>query len=455
MKDSQPWPKTEDVKKGELGVSVKDLSNQFKIVTKIFAPALLIALGACSEETVMVDTVIENVTVYSGRGDEPFIATVGVRDGVIAGISTPADASFQAERTIDGTNKFLTPGLWDAHVHLRSAEEGGLGLPAKTFIEAGITSVQDLGGYPERLKKLEEQIASGAVTGPTVHPAYFMLNGKSFAGFQHVVTNEAHVLSAIEELADLGAAQVKIHRALSPDLLPVVTKHAHSAGLTVTGHIPLGMHPLAACEAGMDGVQHIGSFIEALVSVAPEGEDNSAAAIEYMLSHAGQPLYDCLRDRGVRVTPTLISYQNRARKLAGEGEISQEFIDFINSLGAIVRRMYKEGVILLVGTDTSDFNPDLRIPPGTWLLDELEMLEEAGIPAHALIPMATLNAAEAIGVGDKTGTIGQGKAADMLLLSKDPAQSASAFRSIEMVFKAGEIIREKGSEVYVEAEEAE
>ena len=137
----------------------------------------------------------------------------------------------------------------------------------------GVEAVHDVGGYGARMTLLNQQVADGALLAPNIYPSYFMLNGQSFAEFQHAVTTEAEVIAAIDELAALGAAQIKIHRALPPALLPVVVKHATAAGLGVTGHIPLGMHPLAACEAGMNTVQHLASFIEAIVSVLPEGEN--------------------------------------------------------------------------------------------------------------------------------------------------------------------------------------
>ena len=199
------------------------------------------------------------------------------------------------------------------------------------------------------------------------------------------------------------------------------------------------MHPLDACEAGMDGVQHMGSFVEALSSVSLE-EDKMATSIAYMLSPEAQPLYDCLRDNNVRVTPTLIIYKMRALKLAGNDDMPQRFIDFINAHGAMAKRMHDEEIILLAGTDASDYDPEIPIQPGISLLGELQLLETAGIPPKDIITIATLNAAEAVGMRMETGTIETGKVADMLLLTKDPAESTLSFHDIRHIFKAGNIV---------------
>ena len=83
---------------------------------------------------------------------------------------------------------------------------------------------------------------------------------------QRAVTTAAEIEAAIDELVSLGAVQVKVHRALSPEMLPVVVRLAHAGNLTVTGHIPLGVHPLDACLIGMDGIEHVGSIVEAVMS---------------------------------------------------------------------------------------------------------------------------------------------------------------------------------------------
>ncbi len=395
--------------------------------------ALLGALFGCSPAPVPVDLVVENVTVYSGSDSTPFIATVAIRDGKFFEISPPSESSFVANETIDGTGKFMTPGLWDAHAHVRSSKERGLDV--QTFLESGVTSIRDMGGYAERLGLLLQEINSGATPGPSIYPSYFMLNGESFEDFQRVVTSPADIEVAIDELVSLGAVQVKVHRALSPEMLPVVVRLAHARKLTVTGHIPLGVHPLDACQIGMDGIEHVGSIVEAVMSA---DEISSSDAIDYLTSDAAQPLYDCLSARNIAVTPTLIIYPVIARRRAAGGDIPPEFIEFIDSMKQITHRLYSSGVTLLTGTDVSDFKDPMSIEPGESLLEEMLLLEEAGIPPTAIIAMATLNAAQSVGLAHITGSIDADKNADFLLLSADPGESVRNFESIVSVYRMGQ-----------------
>jgi imidazolonepropionase-like amidohydrolase len=401
------------------------------------AAALGVAYG-CSPAPVPVDLLVENVTIYSGSDSRSIVASVAIRDGKFVEISPPGEGQFVADETIDGSGKFMTPGLWDAHTHVRSSKESGLNI--ENFIEFGVTSVHDVGGYPDRLKLLETEIKTGSDPVPIIYPSYFMLNGESCADFQRTVTTVSEVNAAIDELVSLGAFQVKVHRALAPEMLPFVVQHAHKRDLTVTGHIPLGVHPLEACEIGMDSIEHVGSIVEAVISTMPESDNNSQAAIDYLMSEAARPIYSCLSARNVVVTPTLVIYPAIAKRRAAGDEIPQEFVEFIESMKQITHRLYETGVSLLTGTDTTDLADPISFEPGASLLDEMALLEEAGVPATEIIAMASLNAARSIGLDGKTGSIDSGKDADFLLLAADPGDTVRNFRSIVSVYQMGRLV---------------
>lgn len=405
---------------------------------KVFLAALLGGLFGCSTAPIPVDLLISDVKIYPGTTVEPFVASIAIRDGKFLAIGTLDDNIYLPQKRIDGTGRFVIPGLWDAHTHIRSSEDGGLNIDE--FARFGVTSIYDLGGYLERVKLVEHEIASGATQGPSIYPSYVMLNGESFANYQRVVTTEAEVKAAMDELVSVGAAQVKIHRALSPEMLPVVVRLAHEHGLRITGHIPLGVHPLDACQIGMDSIEHIGSFVEALISVAPEGERSSSLAIDHLLSEAADPIYDCLAERGIAVTPTLVIYPAIARRRAAGQSIPPEYLDFIESMKRITRRLQEKGVTLLTGTDTSDSNDPIDIKPGESLLDEIDLLEAAGVPPSDIIAMASLNAARSIGVADSTGSIESGKNADFLLLSSDPGEHVRNIRAMLLAFQMGQVV---------------
>lgn len=393
-------------------------------------------LAGCGPALEPADLVIENVTLYDGTGVPPEVTSVAVDDGVFAGVGPDVADNFAATRTIDGNGLFMIPGLWDAHAHLRSS--AGQGLDIDDFLEYGITSIRDPGGRLARMQQLERSLGQEPGSGIGYYPAYFMLNGESFAPHQRAVTTEAQVVDAIEELTAAGAVFIKVHRALDPALLPVVSREAHARGLPVVGHIPLGMHPLEACEAGIDGVEHAGSFVEAVVSLGEAaGPDAQVAAAEWLLSPDAEPIYECLARRQVTVAPTLVVYYSIAARRYGDGPVPEEVRALIGLLQSLVARLHERGVPLMTGTDAADFEGPLKLVPGLSLHDELEVLEKAGVSPAALIPMATLNVARSVAADDRSGSIAVGKDADFVLLTADPAESAASFRRIDGVYRAG------------------
>lgn len=381
---------------------------------------------------VPVDLLISNVTIYDGETLAPQTTDIVIEDGAFVSIG-PISDDLYAEQTIDGTGLYMTPGLIDMHVHLRA--DATRRMDTSAFLAAGVTTVRDLGGDLAALKALEAELAASGVPGPRIRSTYSTLNGRAFASFHRPVTTPAEAAVAVQDLAGAGAVGIKVHRALSPALLPVIIEAARAVGLSVTGHVPLELDPLAACEAGMAGIEHVGSLIEARATATRRGTTEAATA--YLLAPESQPLYDCLAARKVAVTPTLVVYPAVARSRTSSGPIPPEFVRFEQDVGRITARLHGAGVRLLAGSDTSDL-PSPAIPPGASLIEELQLLERAGIPAREIIPIATRNGADALGMSASIGTIALGKRADFILLAADPGASAAAFGEVTAVFVDGQ-----------------
>ncbi len=398
--------------------------------------AMALGVGGCAVTAEPADLIVTDVRYYTGTGEGPLTGDIVVRDGAVVAVGLDAAEGYEATDTIDGVGLFAMPGLWDMHAHLRSSENAGL--DPQAFLSRGITSVRDPGGYGDRERALTSE------TSLAIYPSFEMLNGESFAPFQQVVTSEADVDAVVAERAAEGATQIKIHRAFPLGLLPRLVEAARAHGLPVIGHIPLGMHPLAACEAGMAGMEHIGSFLEAYASVTADATGADAAL--WMLSEEAGPLYRCLADRRVFVTPTLVLYPAVARRRLGDAEWPPEIRDFLANIAAIARRLHTEGVLLLAGTDVSDLEDAPQLVPGTSLHDELVLLQLAGIPARELIVVATGNAARAVGREGETGVIAPGADADFVLLAADPGADIRSTARIVSVFRAGRRVDPAGGE---------
>jgi imidazolonepropionase-like amidohydrolase len=104
---------------------------------------------------------------------------------------------------------------------------------------------------------------------------------------------------------------------------------------------------------------------------------------------------------------------------------------------ALVSRLHRQGVRLTTGSDLAS----LWVIPGVALHHELALLESAGIAPVEVLRMATRNGAEALGVLGETGTVEQGKRADLVVLEADPLKDIRNSRRIRYVLLGGRIFR--------------
>lgn len=239
---------------------------------KLIAALLALVLGACaSTPDADADLVIKGAWVHDGTGADPVRGDVAVKNGRFSATGP----RLRARSSVDGRNRHLVPGLIDMHAHVGAVE--GRFLDGQLFVSRGVTSVRDLGGFPDGIRA-----AAASGNGPKIHSAITTLNGEAKCPFHRRVSNAAEAASAVADLARAGAAVIKIHRAFLPALLAPLVAAARDNNLGVTGHIPLGLHPLRACEIGMAGIEHVGSFVEAYASAVPGAKQEDA--IRYLLS---------------------------------------------------------------------------------------------------------------------------------------------------------------------------
>lgn len=378
--------------------------------------------AGCASRSPIADVAVADAFVHDGRGASPVVASVMIRNGRIQAVGKSA----KAVTTIDGRGLHLLPGLIDMHVHIAAVE--GATVPAAAFLDRGITTVRDLGGFAEQIS------AASSAGGLRIYSSVATLNASAMAPFHRVVDSPEAARLQVDEAARAGAALIKVHRALSPTVLPAVIDAAHRRGLKVTGHIPLRLHPLRACEMGMDGIEHVGSLVEAYTS-AVEGA-KQADAVRYLLSDEAEPLYRCLRERRVTVTPTLVLYASIARARAGGAAIPQEFREFIESMQAITLKLHQAGVVLLAGSDASGLDRP-AVEPGASLFEEMALLRGAGIGSHEVLRIVGANAALNLGVAADGRLITIGQRADLLLLSSDPRTDPHAMERPLRIFVAG------------------
>ena len=253
------------------------MKNYFKFLY-LFIFAMVTACQPSGE--IFKDAIcIENVSVVHPENGVIDNQTVIIQGEKIFKIFSSTAIKLSPEnKIIDGTGKYLMPGLWDAHVHFAYMEELAPSM-FDLFLGYGITSVRDTGGKIDFVKMWKDKALANPNDTPRV-----MIAGPLLDGMPNVYDGStpqrpplsvglATVESAAEkvnELDSLGVDLLKAYEMLTPEQFVVIAKMAKEKGLKVTGHVPLSMGVISASNAGMSSMEHMRNLELACASNADE-----------------------------------------------------------------------------------------------------------------------------------------------------------------------------------------
>ena len=431
---------------------------------------------------------IENITVIDAENGQRDDVDVLISQNRI--IDVGKNISAAATRKIDGTGKFLIPGLWDAHVHL--AYETGVDY--QTFfplsLAHGITYLRDTGGHLDRLATARKEAAENPLTpdyyvsGPLIDGEQRVYDGNGRADLSVGVVTAEQGAAMVDRLADQGVDFIKAYEMLTPVAFAGVVKRAKERGLPVTAHVPLSMRARQAARSGIADMQHLRNLemdcvadgdelLDARVRIlsknaAPNGgalrssihKAQRSNAIRDADAKACDELIAILSANKVSQTPTLVvsrffsralfadpqwrkSYdlmpaqtasiwKERSRSLIGRKPTADDML-FDRWLLSMVKKLHEGGVPIMAGTDA----PIGFLTPGISLHEELAMLVEAGLPPLEALRAATVTPASFFGLEKQQGLIAPGMQADLVLLDANPLHDIRNTMRIEAVIRKG------------------
>ena len=472
----------------------------FAILKKLTFILFLVTIISCSEQVTISKNafVIKNISIIDPIDGFQSVKHVVVEHDLIAMI-LDKNYKFLAneDKIIDGSGKFLIPGLWDAHVHFSYDKNLTSSMP-RLFLAHGITSVRDTGGPIDYVLKAKEFSLNEPMKSPNIFIAGPLIDGSpnvyndSSPSFpllsienQDIIDIESNTLGLIDKEVDF----LKAYEMLNENQFLTLTKIAQKRKLNVTGHIPLSMNLFSAVNSGLNGMEHLRNLELSIASNAeelyeeriqmlrnPNGLLGSTlrssihskqrmSAIDSVDNNKFEEAANLLASKNVWQTPTLILYRSYAQKshlnpsfllelnklpkqvkqkwsneiAASDTIIDKSSVRYSNWIVDAVGKLHKNNVPFMAGTDT----PIGYLIPGRSLHRELEILVESGLSNLEAIKTATVNPATFFGIENKVGRIKNGFKADLLILNSNPLNNISNTQNIHAVIKNGHFLSRK------------
>jgi imidazolonepropionase-like amidohydrolase len=422
---------------------------------------------------------IRNVTVIpatgGAAGGAPIAgATVVITGDRISAIGPAASTVIPKQaKIVDGAGKFLMPGLIEMHGHSSKARASSLGLS----VANGVTTIREMGGDHDELLQWRREIGAGSRVGPRMLIAGPYLEAASriermrkdppservepFERIRIPIGSPDDARRVIGELAKKGVDFIKIRTVQDNDTYLALSEAAHAHKLRLTGHVPTGMDPEFVLKAGQDDVEHgflpplkIASRDERLAlwrKFAARGVVVVPTMVVIKQSVLGpfDHLKAVVEDGAGKIEPrrpyiSLFCLKDWREQLSETSPARQKaYAEIAANTLRDFQEMHEAGVELLTGSDVSVLN----IFPGSTLHDELALFvsELKMTPAEA-IERATRRPAKWLGIDGDTGTVEQGKIADLMLLDANPLEDIRNTRRIAAVFLRGTFYDRAGIE---------
>jgi imidazolonepropionase-like amidohydrolase/Tol biopolymer transport system component len=389
----------------------------------------LVMPSAVPPTTLLTHVRLLNFAV-GGFGDE---TSVLIQDGRILRVGSDAirDAP-PGTSVIDAQGRYAIPGLIDFHAHTGDANPNAL-------IGYGITSVRDTGYNLDQLTALRDRSEH---TGTAV-PRYFFA-GELFEGERPywgdrgslLITNERDARDYVRRFKALGVDFIKVYPSLSWQLHREVSEEALRQGLAVVGHGTSVEEITRSVILGFYSLEHTNLtgplYDDVLDMLAASGAhwDPTLACMGADSLLVRDSPEELTAARFLGLTPS--SYLQFAALDAYAGVSTPTLRGVLAAQMDSIRRAAQRGVKLHAGTDAP--NPQCFF--GSSLHWELQRFVEAGLAPLEVLRIASLDAAKELGRED-LGSLEAGKAADLVLLDRDPLVDIRNTRSIWRVIRGG------------------
>lgn len=353
-----------------------------------------------------------------------------VEVGPATSVEVPSGA-----RRIDGSGKYLMPGLAEMHGHTPGGNATDEFREQVMFLYAanGVTTVRGMLGLAGDLD-LKSRTNTGEIWGPTLY-----LAGPSFSGGS--VDSPEQAVERVWTQKREGWDHLKIHPGLTMAEYDAMAAAAAQAGLRFSGHVPADVGIRHAILMGQETFDHLDGYMEEAGGI---GGPMDEARLE--------ELFDLTIDARAWVVPTMVlwevgviglgdiaaleaypemrywpsqgveGWKNRLRSLqAWHGWDEERARTHASNRTRLLGMMNEAGVGILMGTDS----PQMFSVPGFSLHREVAAMAEAGMSPYEILVSGTRSVGEYFQRYDSFGTVAAGRRADLILANANPLEDAA------------------------------
>lgn len=448
-------------------------SHHLRRVVAVTAFALPLTTLRAQQPAPNTVTAFVNVTVIPLDRDRILERqTVVVRGDRIVALGRSGRTTVPSGATrIDGSGKYLMPGLAEMHAHVVGGNNPNHEQINRDilflYIANGITSIRAMLGAPNQLP-LRAQIDRGEVLGPTMYVSAPSLNGNS-------APNPDTAVKLVRAHKTAGYDFLKIHPGLSRETYDAIVRTSKELGITWAGHVPAAVGLRHAIASGQSTVDHLDGILEAAVpdSIGVRLQSGGVSFAEFVTNvnpSRFASIANEMTSAGVWNVPTILIWENLYSQAEAPEEMGaraemkywprQAVAGYVNQKRNSVAGQRQQGITpelaarylalrrqalkvvadagapLLMGTDS----PQLFMVPGFALHRELGIIAEAGLTPYQIYESGAKNVAryvaEQLKQDGRFGTVAIGNRADLVLLDANPLQSVG-----NLTRRAGVMVR--------------
>jgi imidazolonepropionase-like amidohydrolase len=370
-----------------------------------------------------------------------------IKNGRITAIKNSDTPIKKDSRKVNGNNAYVTPGLFDMHVHLYDRKYLTLNL---TY---GVTSVRNLNGKNMHLR-WQRELKNKEWLGSNLYISSPILAGKGTHALNQEVLSPQEGREEVSKAKANGYDLIKVYGYLEPKIIEAIIDQAKKINIPLAKH---GPHPAKGSNwsylEGMQSLEHVEDIFQGPLNYQFNMKSLNDIALK-------------LKKSNVPVVPTLATFDHLTRLSNGKHLFIKSLpVDYLNPLyfdieshftvsrwlkdnkqqsayhlkkqtflSEIVRVLHEHKVKLLVGSDAGT----MYTIPGMATHKEMQLLQQSGLSNFDVLKAATINAAQTLEVDQNFGSVEVGKIADLVLAYPNPIKDIKTLRKPYAVVKNGQ-----------------